>query len=170
MSGMQSRPLSAPLLLVPRRILATIVDQRFRYLPLETGGFLIGYRRGVHLEVIDITLQEREDVATPMSFSREGGGHANKVERAWKGSARLQSVVGDWHSHPRGRAEPSSTDLKAWKQLARACTEPIVGIIAAHGEVRAFWVEQKFMGVRAFHLSIVEDGLLDVAYGREGRR
>jgi integrative and conjugative element protein (TIGR02256 family) len=145
-----------------------IADERARYLPSETGGFLIGLRRGLHLEVIDLTLQHSDDIATPISFRRESLGHAEKVEREWTLSEGLRAIVGDWHSHPIGQGEPSSTDLRAWKVLARACKGSVVGIIAASVEPQVFWVIPRMMSLRTVQLCIVEDGDIDVTYGITG--
>jgi integrative and conjugative element protein (TIGR02256 family) len=161
---MQSRQLKAPLVLIPRRLLNSIQEQRHCYLPQETGGFLIGLRRSINVEVVDFTMQEREDVATPVSFRRDGPGHAAKVIRAWETSSNLMTVVGDWHSHPWGLGTPSTPDMKAWRTLARASKKPVVGLIAAQGAIRLFWVANRFLS-KAIELQVVEDGAGDVTYG-----
>ena len=51
-------------LLLPKWILSTIHTQREQHLPRETGGFLIGERRGPHIEITDLTQQGNGDVAT----------------------------------------------------------------------------------------------------------
>lgn len=164
MSRLPPRPLKAPLIVVPRRLLNSVQEQRQCYFPHETGGFLIGLRRSVHIEVVDFTMQEREDVATSVTFCREGPGHAAKILRAWESSSNLMTLVGDWHSHPSGFGSPSNTDIKAWRTLARASKKPVVGLISAHGTTRLFWVSTRFLS-KAIELRIVEDGTVDVTYG-----
>ncbi|MEA3013194.1 MAG: hypothetical protein QOD42_1739 [Sphingomonadales bacterium] len=110
-------------------------------------------------------MQEREDVATPTSFAREGLGHAEKIRSAWEFSDNLMTVVGDWHSHPWGSGSPSATDIKAWKVLARASKKPVTGVIVAPDTTTLFWIANKFLGTRALPLTIVENGAVDVTYG-----
>lgn len=119
------------LLILPRHIIAEIQAERVKQLPRETGGFLIGLRRGPHIEVTDLTRQGPLDVATARSFTRSDPKHAREISSAWKASGALASIVGDWHSHPYGSAAPSPTDRKAWRTLARAVHRPVIGVIEA---------------------------------------
>lgn len=116
-------------LLLPKWILGTIRSQREQHLPRETGGFLIGERRGPHIEVTGLTQQGNGDVATHHSFERNCLSHREAIHQAWRRSDGTRSLVGDWHSHPRGTADASSVDVAAWRTLARVSKRPVVGII-----------------------------------------
>lgn len=120
-------------LIVPRSILADIRAERDRHLPNETGGFLIGVRRGRHIEVTGLTRQGTGDVATRTSFARSSPSHREHIHRTWRRSEGLESLVGDWHTHPLGTADASSTDLAAWRTLVRTSRRPMVGLIDAGG-------------------------------------
>jgi len=104
-------------------------------LPLETGGFLLGMRRGPYLEITGATFQGPQDVATTHSFERRDGAHAKEVETAWSAEEHLITMVGDWHSHPSGDASPSGTDRQAWRKLSETARADFVGIILGPHEM-----------------------------------
>lgn len=146
-------------LLFPKRILGTIHAQRERHLPRETGGFLIGERRGPHIDVTSLTQQGRGDIATRNSFERSCGSHRDAIHRAWQRSGGTQSLVGDWHSHPRGTADASSLDIAAWRTLARLSKQPVIGLIDAGALPRIYFAAE---GNRPFAtLLTVEEEALD---------
>jgi integrative and conjugative element protein (TIGR02256 family) len=118
-------------ILVPKRVIDQLTNERTRHLPRETGGFLLGMRRGAHLEITGPTLQGTTDRATPVSFERRDRSHAAAAQAAWAARDGLIGLVGDWHSHPSGRAEPSEDDKRAWRDLVRATRSPSVGFIFA---------------------------------------
>lgn len=118
-------------ILMPRSVVENLSTERQRHLPDETGGFLIGLRRGKHIEVTDATYQGPTDRATRYSFERLDPGHERKAAAAWEGRDGLASIIGDWHSHPVGYAEPSGTDRHAWRVLAASVKAPVIGIIMA---------------------------------------
>ena len=111
-----------------RELLQTLREERAAKLPNETGGFLIGLRRGDHIEVTKATTQLPDDVATRTSFLRRDKGHASTVDRAWRRSGEFETLVGDWHSHPSGSAYPSGVDRAAWTKLA-AAAGTCIGVI-----------------------------------------
>jgi integrative and conjugative element protein (TIGR02256 family) len=129
-------------LLVPKWIMTAIRLQRGEHLPRETGGFLIGERRGPHIQVTGLTKQGRGDIATCTSFERSCSSHRDAVHHAWRRSDGMQSLVGDWHSHPCGSADASSTDVSAWRTLARTSRKPIIGLIDAGGLPKAYFAAE----------------------------
>jgi integrative and conjugative element protein (TIGR02256 family) len=115
--------------LVPKEVLAAIRDASHYHHPLETGGFLIGLRRGPHIEVTGLTHQAEGDIATRMTFDRAAPTHRERIHRAWRESIETETLVGDWHSHPEGLGHPSATDRRAWRKLAIALKQPVLGLI-----------------------------------------
>lgn len=152
----------APIVLVPKPIAARIAALRMRHLPAETGGFLIGLRRLNHIEVTDLTEQQPGDRASPISFLRNGKGHAASITRSWRNSGKTLTVVGDWHSHPIGDATPSHLDQNAWRALAHALHRPVVGLIAGPQQMRLFRTEPT-VGLDV-ELSRIQDDLSDLAF------
>lgn len=136
MPGMRG-PLSAGIL-IPLALIADLEAARATRLPLETGGFLIGRRRGVHLELTRATYQGVYDIATRTSFDRADRAHTDQAVAAWRADKGLSDVVGDWHSHPIGAASPSTTDLHAWHRLAQVKRRPVVGVILGDGTFSVF--------------------------------
>jgi integrative and conjugative element protein (TIGR02256 family) len=118
-------------LIFPKWIMSTIHLQREYHLPRETGGFLIGERRGPHIEVTGITQQGSGDVGTHNTFDRSCASHREAIHRAWRDSGGMRSLVGDWHSHPTGTANASSMDFAAWRTLTRVSKRPMIGVIDA---------------------------------------
>lgn len=117
------------LVLVPQHVLGTIRLERSNHLPRETGGFLIGLRRGDHIEVTDLTRQADGDIATSFSFERASASHRHAILAAWRRSGELESLVGDWHSHPDGARHASATDHRSWSKLVKVTGQPVVGLI-----------------------------------------
>jgi integrative and conjugative element protein (TIGR02256 family) len=116
-------------IVLPCGLIEDLTAHRVSRLPRETGGFLLGKRRGHHLEVTGATDQAPEDVATRGSFERRDPAHGAAAIAEWDSSGGLVSIIGDWHSHPHGPPEYSSTDKKAWRQLCRATGAVCIGII-----------------------------------------
>ncbi len=146
-------------LLLPKWILSTIHTQREQHLPHETGGFLIGERRGPHIDVTGLTQQGSGDIATHNSFERSCSSHRKAIHRVWRRSDGMQSLVGDWHSHPRGTADASSIDFAAWRTLARVSKRPIIGLIDAGALPQIYFAAE---GNRPFAMLLtVEEEALD---------
>ena len=132
---------------------------------LETGGFLIGLRRGHDIELSNLTLESRGDIATPTTFTRKSASHRQFIIRSWNQSGGLESLVGDWHTHPRGSGTPSQADMGAWQQLSSSKVDPAVGIILAQKRFRVFVSKKNGRRLAVKELSIVERSDNDIVYG-----
>lgn len=150
-------------LIVPKWIKTTIHLQREQHLPCETGGFLIGERRGPHIQVTGLTQQGSGDIATSTSFERNCPSHRDTIHRAWRCSDGMQSLVGDWHSHPLGSATASSTDVSAWRTLARTARKPIIGLIDAGGLPNIYFAAENRRPFATL-LEVEEESLEHYAY------
>lgn len=128
------------LVLLPKRVVGAVQAERKRHLPRETGGFLIGVRRGPHIEVTSLTEQGPGDASTYTSFDRCCASHRQRIHSVWKLSEGLESLVGDWHSHPRGTSDASSIDRSAWRTLVRTSQQAIVGLIDAGAAVPSLYL------------------------------
>lgn len=150
-------------LLLPKWIITTVHRQREEHLPRETGGFLIGERRGPHVQVTGLTRQGRGDIATRTSFERNCPSHRDAIHRAWRLSDGMQSLVGDWHSHPYGSADASSTDMSAWRTLARTSRRPIIGLIDAGGLPKIYFATENYRPFATL-LEVEEEAMDHYAY------
>lgn len=83
----------------------------------ESGGILLGYRRGAHLHVVEATIPGREDHGTRVSFRRSAKGHREQALSGWHRSDHTLGYLGEWHTHPEQAPSPSRTDHHAWGEL-----------------------------------------------------
>lgn len=86
----------------------------------ESGGILLGYRRGAHLHVVQATTPGHGDHGTRVSFRRSANGHREQALSGWHRSDRTLDYLGEWHTHPEQAPSPSGTDHRAWAELLAA--------------------------------------------------
>lgn len=154
-------------MVIPRAVVDQIRTQRLRYLPAETGGFLLGMRRAHHLEITGATEQQARDAATAYTFERRDPAHARAIEAEWHRSKAMITVIGDWHSHPYGAGDPSEMDKKAWRTLARAVGQPVIGLIDAGTALPTlFYTREKTLFASSLKLRVVAEEGVDLAYSR----
>ena len=138
--------------------------ERAASLPYETGGYLIGRRRGAHIEVTSATFQGPGDLATRTSFDRADPSHTTRAVEAWEQDRGFSNVVGDWHSHPQGAAIASSTDEHAWRTLARAEKARIAGLVLGGGSVAVYVAAPRWSGIAISRCFLVEDGETELVF------
>ncbi|PXA86547.1 hypothetical protein DMC47_34410 [Nostoc sp. 3335mG] len=155
------------IVLVPKSVVLAIGLERARHLPLETGGFLIGTRRGPHIDVTGYTDQGPDDVATRTSFERLCASHRARIHAAWKASGHVESLVGDWHSHPIGSANPSSIDCSAWRTLVRTSGKTMVGVVDAGAEIPSVYLAAEAQRPFARQMSLEEEATGMLAFRGE---
>lgn len=149
---------------LPCGLIEDLQRQRRECLPRETGGFLLGLRRGPHLDVTRATRQVEGDVALPYSFHRTGIGHGATAVAQWEASDGYVTIVGDWHSHPYGPPDPSGTDRTAWRDLSRSVRGPVVGIIIADGQPGIYFIQDGLFRSSVVRLEQVDRTSVGIAY------
>ncbi|WP_162177019.1 Mov34/MPN/PAD-1 family protein [Hyphomonas jannaschiana] len=152
--------------LVQRAILERIEQERRTAHPLETGGFLEGYRRGRDIEITGLTVASSHDRASPVSFERCSLHHQQHLLASWRRSSGLISLVGDWHSHPAGQGAPSWTDRRAWARLIRSMHGDGVALIATAQGVRIFFLTALVKHKMASELLPIEETEHDCVFAR----
>lgn len=85
----------------------------------ESGGILLGLRRGTHMEISLATSPFKEDVQSRYRFFRKDQQHEQVARENWKKSNGYIDYLGEWHTHPENIPEPSSIDIAGWKTKAR---------------------------------------------------
>lgn len=95
----------------------------------EHGGLLLGYRKAGALEICGATFPTRWDYGTPTSFKRSGRGHRIAALREWMRTGHTVDWIGEWHTHPGGRALPSWIDLRSWRNLVDHTKQPMTFVI-----------------------------------------
>ena len=151
-------------LLVPQAVLERLQTARSSSLPRETGGYLIGLRRGPYLEVTAATFQAPDDIATSSSFERIDPNHGRVALEAWRSDGGLSTIVGDWHSHPSGGGQPSSADLAAWRKLSRAEKAAVAGLILGDGTMTAHLTTPGWSSARTQELVLIESTDADAVF------
>lgn len=104
----------------------------------ECGGILIGERRGPHIAITEITLPGTNDQSGFARFIRVDPSHQASAMKAWVASNETQSYVGEWHTHPVGKAMPSSVDKATWEAAAKQTGTPLLFIIATPSEIGVY--------------------------------
>ncbi|WP_376751937.1 Mov34/MPN/PAD-1 family protein [Stutzerimonas nitrititolerans] len=109
---------------------ALVIELVARYKQLkagdpESGGILIGLRRGEHFEITAATMPQVDDKRTRFRFERVERGHAEALKKRWAVSMGAENYLGEWHTHPEDHPSPSSIDVSEWQRavgLRRAAT------------------------------------------------
>ena len=104
----------------------------------EAGGILLGYRRGIHIHVVDATIPRQKDKRSLFGFFRKDPYHGKYAVKQWKSSREFIDYVGEWHTHPEPDPHPSSIDLFEWKEICKSRNDPMAFIIV--GDRGKLWI------------------------------
>lgn len=104
----------------------------------EYGGIFIGFIRGPHLEIDDLTFPSSNDESSMCSFVRKERYHQKKALNAWKKSNFTKTYIGEWHTHPSGKALPSNTDKNTWQKIVFSSGRSMVFAISTPLELKFF--------------------------------
>lgn len=127
-------------LLIPLDLISQL--ERHQQLSLtdsERGGLLIGIYRPPHIEITQISEPQKEDGTSRFEFIRRSKKHIDLVLYAWKKSKKIETYMGEWHTHPEDHPVPSSTDLKEWHEKFPKDRAKIVIIIGRVSNWYGFW-------------------------------
>jgi integrative and conjugative element protein (TIGR02256 family) len=118
-----------------------VANHRFRRLPNETGGILLGsFDMARKVVLVSAALRSPGDSKEwPTVYIRGSAGLRAAVSRSEIATGGGLEYVGEWHSHPSGAtAGPSKDDRRALSLLSEVMAEdarPAVMLIVADGEV-----------------------------------
>lgn len=107
----------------------------------ESGGILLGKRRGKHIEVLVATEPMPKDRRSQYFFGREADGHSEVAWLAWRSGNRTVDYVGEWHTHRQRVPTPSGLDRSEWDKLSagrsdlNALVAVVVGTQQLHVEL-----------------------------------
>ncbi len=105
----------------------------------EAGGILIGYRRGMHLHIVESTKPMPSDERSRYEFNRVDPHHARYAEARWRASNSRLDFAGEWHTHAQRRPAPSALDQSEWKRVLALADRSLVFAIVG--------TEQDWVGV-----------------------
>lgn len=126
-------------ILIEPSVLATLMHYRQTNIASpESGGILLGYRRGRHLHVTRMTTPQPGDTQHRHGFQRQAQPHQKIALEQWKAERETMDYIGEWHTHPEIEPTPSSVDTREWRKICHAKSEPMVFLIA--GTRNVLWV------------------------------
>jgi integrative and conjugative element protein (TIGR02256 family) len=85
----------------------------------ETGGLLLGFahRKRRVIYVTDALPPSPDSQGSPFAFKRGVKDYPEILDRVEASTAGLIGYVGEWHTHPDGKARLSDTDMKAVEEI-----------------------------------------------------
>jgi integrative and conjugative element protein (TIGR02256 family) len=87
--------------------------------PNETGGILLGTRKGDIVRITAVSDSGPDAEESPSGFLRDGAHSQRVLDGARDASQGAVVYVGEWHSHPKHEASPSVTDVEALTDIAQ---------------------------------------------------
>ncbi|WP_431259403.1 Mov34/MPN/PAD-1 family protein [Roseateles chitinivorans] len=105
----------------------------------ESGGILLGYRRGPHLHVTMVTTPQRGDCGWRYFFKRSRRAHQDIALRHWRASGETVDYLGEWHTHPESSPTPSGEDYAEWAKICARTSLPMLFVIVG-------WSGQLWLG------------------------
>ena len=105
-------------LIISEKLVEEIADNGIKKYPNEFGGLLLGrYINNNKIVVIEESILPKKYASSRYYFERGSVGIKEILVAKYNATPSLK-YVGEWHTHPDGPAKPSTTDLKAMRELA----------------------------------------------------
>jgi integrative and conjugative element protein (TIGR02256 family) len=124
-----------------------MIDEARSWVPCETGGVLLGWRRGPDVVVTHVIDAGPRAQHGQTWFRPDSDWQADRIARLYEDSGRTLSYLGDWHTHPDGRPVPSRRDVRTLRCIAGAaearCPDPVMLIWGSTGS-SADWMPGAF--------------------------
>ncbi|WP_051693053.1 Mov34/MPN/PAD-1 family protein [Marinobacterium lacunae] len=125
------------LLVVEPAALRVLLEHRQQNLHQnESGGVLIGERRGKAFIIQRATPPSKKDQAGRFRFVRNGSSHQQLVDEAYRKTDGTSNYIGEWHTHPQTIAAPSYTDYTNWSKALRGMG---ISVVAVVGNMESWW-------------------------------
>lgn len=99
--------------------------------PLESGGLLLGWRSGNDRVVVSILGPGPMAMHGRTRFVPDHKWQMHHLNQIFADSSGDIDYLGDWHSHPGGRAHMSSLDHQTLRRISRHVPQPLMAIVAA---------------------------------------
>jgi integrative and conjugative element protein (TIGR02256 family) len=125
------RPDDDGFVLIEEKALRVLVGHRQLHQDApESGGILLGYRRGTHLHVTEATAPLLSDQASRTRFFRSAAPHQQAALARWRESGGTIDYLGEWHTHPEHHPTPSTIDKSGWMRICGKRRLPMLFVIA----------------------------------------
>lgn len=122
--------------------------------PNETGGILMGYWAGDSSAVVvtESVPGGPRAVHERLRFEPDSEWQSEQVARRYQSSGRVETYLGDWHSHPGGSARPSSLDRMTARAISASsgarAPRPLFIIVALRDQIE---IRAHILRGRRFH-------------------
>jgi integrative and conjugative element protein (TIGR02256 family) len=90
-----------------------------RWFPRETGGVWMGYEAGDDVVVTCVIGPGPRAVHEEARFEPDAEYQLAEIDRHYQESGRVDSYVGEWHTHPLGGVNLSPVDQRALREVAQ---------------------------------------------------
>ena len=133
------RPDDDGFVLIEERVLQVFTQHRQLHQSTpESGGILLGYRRGSHLHVTEATVPLLSDHASRTHFFRSAAPHQEAALVRWRESGGTIDYLGEWHTHPEHSPSPSTIDTDGWQRICSSRKTPMLFVIT--GTQDRLWI------------------------------
>lgn len=124
---------------IPEHLYASMRSLADQFMPMETGGLLMGYLDSNGDTVItDVTGPGPNAIHAECSYVPDYEHDTAQADLLYHASGRLHLYLGDWHTHPKDVDAISRRDIKALKTIADTpsarVAEPLMIILVHRGE------------------------------------
>lgn len=131
---------------IPAGSLNTMATEASHWAPCETGGLLVGYWAAPDEAVVTHVVDAGPNAQrTNIAFEPDAQYQEASLAELYESSGRLDTYLGDWHSHPTGSLCLSRRDRKTLRTIGREpsarCPRPLMLLLAgrADGWGSAVW-------------------------------
>lgn len=111
----------------------TLLAEAVSKAPLETGGILLGWITGADVCITNVIGPGPGAVHDTRSFEPDSRWQQDNIALLYERSVRRLAYLGDWHTHPAGKPEPSDQDRRTLRTIAQSstarCPNPVMLII-----------------------------------------
>ena len=119
----------------------------------ETGGGLFGYEVGNDVVIVRALppgprAQHKRTRLIPCPDDIQAD-----IDRVFEESSGALSYLGDWHSHPRGAAEPSRVDAESAAKMAADCATDVPRPLVLIQATKPFRIHVTIAGLGGFRWS-----------------
>lgn len=129
---------------------------------VESGGVLLGARRGPHFEVVEVTVPQPDDFRTHTSFIRSARAHERLARSVWMKSGKRHGYLGEWHTHPEATPIPSPVDYHGWQTIFLAIRQPLVHVVVGTSKTGLWYCDSEGVFEAAVRLRQIRDYKLDL--------
>lgn len=131
------------------------------FLPNESGGILMGYQVSEEEFVVtNVIGPGPKAIHSRNSFQPDQKYHKKEISNYYKKSGRLETYLGDWHTHPNSIPYLSSKDKETLKAIANypqaRLPKPLMLVAAPPSREYKVWVFEKLSASKNKYTQVEE--------------